>query len=430
MKMRILITGASGFIGGHLARALSRQGHAVIACARDPQRIGAQLPDLETVAADFANDLDVSDWLPRLAGVDIVINAVGIIHESRRQSFAALHRDAPCALFQACAESGIRKVFQISALGADEAAVSRYHLSKRAADDYLSGLDLNWVILRPSIVYGPGARSMSFFKALAALPLTPLVGHGDQPAQPIHIDDLVGAVMRLLGPDSPASLRIDAVGPEPITMIAMLEKLRRWLRLKPARPLRLPYSFSLFIGRLGGLLRNMLVTEETIGMLQRGNTADVAPFVRVLGFRPATLDEILAAAPATQSDLWYARLYFLAPLLRLSIAVLWIASGIISAFVYPRALSDALLAAVGITGLAAPLALYGAATLDFVLGVATLTGYRLRLVGLTQIALIIAYSIVISAGMPELWMHPFGPLTKNIPLIAATFVMIATQAER
>lgn len=422
--MRILLTGATGFIGGHLHRALTAAGHEVIACSRSsPSRSGAG-----TVPCEFTRDLEPEVWLPHLAGVDVVINAVGIIRERGGQTFGALHTEAPRALFAACEQAGIGKVIQISALGADESAVSRYHLTKRAADDDLAGRQLRWLILRPSIVYGPGAHSSAFFRALAALPVTPLVGRGDQPVQPIHIDDLVRAVLMAVEPDGPAGRRIDCVGPKPLAFRDLLAAWRRWLGLGRLRGLPVPYRWALAAGRLGGFLGNAPMDREAIGMLQRGNRADVAPFAEAFGFRPRAFAEALAATPATEADRWHAKLYFLRPLLRWSLGLMWIAAGITSAFLYPPGESYGLLASVGITGLFAPFALYAAALLDGLLGAALLAGYRVRSVGAVQIALIAGYTGLITWALPEFWLHPFGPVAKNVPLVAATLVMMALEA--
>ena len=120
--MQILVTGASGFIGSHIVQALNNAGHTVTVCVRDSKAVQQCWPELHIVQADFAKDHDESDWLPRLTGIDIVINAVGIIHESGKQTFAALHTQAPCALFRACKKAGVKRVIQISALGADKTA--------------------------------------------------------------------------------------------------------------------------------------------------------------------------------------------------------------------------------------------------------------------------------------------------------------------
>jgi len=200
------------------------------------------------VQADFSKDHTESDWLPHLADIDIVINAVGIICESGQQTFDALHTQAPCALFRACKKAGVKRVIQISALGADKTAFSQYHLSKRAADEYLASLNLEWAIVMPSIVYGPGAKSMALFKAIAALPVIPLIDSGNQAIQPIHIDDLSKAILQLSEAEICHKLRIEMVGPQPITMKELYSPLRTWLGMGKPRFISIPYSMALLGG--------------------------------------------------------------------------------------------------------------------------------------------------------------------------------------
>src|SRR4051812_32405997 len=182
---RVLLLGASGFIGRRLLDALVAAGHDVTCGARRVQ----SLPGCRCIEVDYTRDHALEDWLPRLAGIDVVVNAVGILRETRNASFDALHVAAPVALFNACARAGVRKVVQISALGADEAAESRYHRSKRKADDALAALDVPWVIVQPSLVFGIGGTSAALFSRLAALPLIPVPGRGEQQVQPVHVDD-------------------------------------------------------------------------------------------------------------------------------------------------------------------------------------------------------------------------------------------------
>ncbi len=425
--MNILVTGASGFIGSHIVQALNNAGHIVTVCLRDTQTAQQRWPGLNIVQADFSKDHTESDWLPHLADIDIVINAVGIICESGQQTFDALHTQAPCALFHACKKAGVKRVIQISALGADKTAFSQYHLSKRAADEYLASLNLEWAIVMPSIVYGPGAKSMALFKAIAALPVIPLIDSGNQAIQPIHIDDLSKAILQLSEAEICHKLRIEAVGPQSITMKELYSQLRTWLGMGKPRFISIPYSMALLGGRLGDFLGNTPMTREAIQMLCKGNTGDVTPFINQFGFRPKHFSENLKQAPAQQADYWHGGLLFLKPLLRFSIAFLWIFTGIISAFVFPITQSYAMLAEVGISGIWAPIMLYGAATINIALGIATLFAYRISLTGFIQVSVIIIYTIIITFSQLEQWIHPFGPVSKNIPLIIATMIMIVLE---
>lgn len=127
-RMRVLLTGASGFIGRAVAQALRERGHAVVPALRRPP------PQGESVQVDFAEVPRSDWWRPHLAGIDAVVNTVGILRERPGQRFVALHAEAPAQLFRACADAGVQAVVQVSALGADDAARSAYHRSKKAAD--------------------------------------------------------------------------------------------------------------------------------------------------------------------------------------------------------------------------------------------------------------------------------------------------------
>jgi uncharacterized membrane protein YphA (DoxX/SURF4 family) len=113
-----------------------------------------------------------------------------------------------------------------------------------------------------------------------------------------------------------------------------------------------------------------------------------------------------------------AQLAWLLPLLRVSLAAVWLTAGVVSFGLYPVSDSMALLARTGLTGPAASIALYGAATLDIVMGLATLFAPR-RGLWLAQIGLIAAYTAIITIFLPEQWLHPYGPVVKNLPILAA-----------
>lgn len=274
--MNILLTGASGFIGGHLQRALVAAGHNVIPATR---RHGVNFQRMHTPEA----------WLPHLKQVDVVINSVGIIAETRGQTFDALHHDAPVALFRACMMAGVPRVIQISALGANAQAFTPYQLTKYAADEVLRRLPLEWFVLRPSLVYGEGGKSAALFRCLANLPLLPLVGNGKQCIQPVHISDVVATVLQCLHTPS-ARRTVDVVGAYPLTFVAWLQ----WLRKKSGRPAALtipiPLGLVMAMAQVGRFFIPML-HPDNLQMLQQGNTADVQPLAALLGRLPLSVED-------------------------------------------------------------------------------------------------------------------------------------------
>jgi len=428
--MNILLTGASGFIGHHVLQALEQNNHRVIACCRSPEKLFFKSESTRILQLNFADMTDNTDWSPHLQNIDAVINCVGIIVETKGQTFQILHAQAPTALFKAAEQTGVKKIIQISALGTDESAKSAYHLSKKAADDALRNLAVDWYVLQPSIVYGDGAQSMALFHALAALPVHALIDGGKQLMQPVHVSDIAATIIQCLKPESPSRLTLPMVGPEAISFRRLLEQLRQRLGKKPALAFSLPGGLaerSVFIGKWLG---EPTFNADNIAMLRRGNAADAEPIRQFLGRPTHSLERKLLLNPANQAERWHASLYFLRPLLRLSIAFLWVWSGIVSIFFFPHEQSYQFLAASGISGNAAPIMLYGLALMDIILGLTTLFAYRIRQLLLFQLVIIFLYTITITFTLPEFWLHPFGPVLKNIPLLVTLLVYLNLEGEK
>jgi nucleoside-diphosphate-sugar epimerase len=420
-RMRILLTGANGFIGRHLRAALLDEGFELVCAVRRPCH--SANPRLRYIEADMAKDTSKASWLARVREVDVVINGAGIFRQTRSARYDSVHRDGPRALFAACADAGVRLVIQLSALGADSQARSAYHRSKKAADDFLASLPLRAVIVQPSLVYGPDGRSARLFKALASMPLLLRFGHGPQLVQPIHVDDVVSAIVRLVqlpAPGPAAAQTIALVGPAPMSFTDYIAALRTAMGMGKLRVLNLPQPLARALARCAGMLPASLLDFDSWQMLERGNTADPAPTRGLIG-RPARPVAQFIAVPAAERAL--AKLTWLLPLLRLSIAVVWIVASLVSLGPFPLAASYELLARTGVAARAAPVLLNGAAALDLTIGLGILFMPRRRPLWLLQMALIAVYSALIAWKLPEFLVHPYGPIVKNLPILAAAWML-------
>jgi uncharacterized protein YbjT (DUF2867 family) len=408
--MKILLTGQGGFIGSRLRRCLLDRGHRV-----PPLRV------------EFREATDVAAWAPHLEGVDVVINTAGIFKERHSGDLDVINRVAPCALFRAAAAADVRLVIQFSALGADGAATSRFHLAKRAADDCLREQPMAGVSLQPSLVFGVGGASAALMTRLAGLPLVPLPGEGRQRIQPIHVDDLVAAVVALVeqaaerAPDTRTG-PIALVGPRELTLREYLDELRKGLGLAPARFLAMPMPLMSMLARVAAMIPGLPVDAEAMAMLERGNVADDAGTRRLLGQAARDPARFIdpGQASAMRTD---AALAWLLPMLRLSLAVMWFWAGFVSIWVYPLEESYRLLAGAGVPAALAPLALYGAAATDIVLGILTLAAGGRRIVWQVQLLLVLVYTAIITVRLPEFLWHPFGPIVKNLPILATLWLL-------
>lgn len=426
--MRILVTGATGFIGGAVVDALLARGHRPLPAVRDVEAARRRWPMLAPLACDFMHDTDAQAWRPRLAGIDAVVNAVGILRESRRARFEALHSAAPRALFQACADAGVRRVVQVSALGADAQAASAYHLSKRAADEALQALGLQATVVQPSVVFAPQGASAGAFLAMATLPLLALPGGGVQLLAPVHLDDVVDAIVRALESEAPPP-RIEAVGPACVPMRDYLARLRRQLGGGPLRVLPVPMPLVRLGAHAMAHVPGSIVDPDTIAMLERGNCAPVAPFAAFLGRAPRAIDAFIAPADATALRT-RAQLLWLLPLLRIALAGVFVASGLLLLGAPPAEESRAALARVGLAGATAEAARVAAGAAGLALGFALLLGRRLRRVAYVAAALVLVLGIVIITGArPEGWSHAFGAVLGSVPILAVLALLHALDRE-
>ncbi|MFD4840691.1 SDR family oxidoreductase [Achromobacter sp. NPDC058515] len=415
--MNILVCGAHGFVGRALCEALARDGHRVLKGVRAAAR-----PD--EIAIDYMTDTDPAAWTDRLRGIHVVINAVGILAEGAGAAFDQIHRRAPIALFDAAHRAGVRRIVQLSALGAEDGDTS-YFQSKRAADDHLRSLPVAHHILRPALVYGAQGASARFFRALATAPIHLLPGGGRQLLRPMLVDELAEIVVRLLRGDSDAPAMLDLAGGTEVEFRQMLAVYRESMGFAPAWRAPVPAWLVSAGAALLNRLPGSLLTRDTWRMLRAGNTADAATTTRALGRPPAGIESFIG--PADALALRHQALAAWRPgLARGALALIWLWTAVCSAFLYPAAGSLALLEPVGLKGASAWAALYLAAGLDFALGIATLWRPGRRLWA-AQLALVLGYTAVIAVALPEFLLHPFGPVLKNVAVVALLLILLTEE---
>ncbi|MFA7264568.1 MAG: SDR family oxidoreductase [Caulobacter sp.] len=431
--MRVLVLGASGFIGSHVAAALAEAGHEIRAAARRPKAARRLAPAHEWVRAEFADLGQPASWGPLLDGVEAVVNCVGVLQDGAGDSTRAAHETGPAALIAACEAAGVRRLVHLSAVGADEAAGTAYAESKRVAEAGLESSSLDWVILRPSLVLARGVYGGSaLLRGLAAFPFViPLVG-GTGGFRPVAMEDLCAVVVRLVEPAAPARLALDVAGPEVVSLGDLLRALRGWLGLAPAPIVTLPAAIvrpAAWLGDLAGWLGwpSALRTTSLRQMVHdvAGAPGDVTGLtgVDLKGFA-----RWLSANPATVQDRWHARLYLLRPLAIIVLGAFWIATGLIT--LGPgREMAVAVLREAGYGAASWPTAAAGAA-LDILLGGLLWIRAWSRRAAIAMALAGLGYLAAGSVSAPHLWLDPLGPWLKILPVIVLSLVVAATDDRR
>lgn len=281
--MNILVCGANGFVGRHLTHALRQAGHTVFRGVRRPTQPG-------DIAMDYRNDTHEETWLPRLEGVSVVVNAVGVLRDSVEKPMARLHTDTPVALFSACRAAGVERVVHLSALGVDRGIDTPYFSTRLAAETHLQNLQnsVKWLVLQPSLIYGHDGASARMFKLLARLPIHLLPMKGQQPLQPVHVDDLCESVVRWLDDPNANSQTVAAVGSEPTTLRGMLDSYRLQMQRPSALHLATPSCLMKLVARAGDHVAASPLCSDTLTMLLAGSTASDAGLSALLGRSPAS----------------------------------------------------------------------------------------------------------------------------------------------
>ncbi|MER9765279.1 SDR family oxidoreductase [Mesorhizobium sp. M0189] len=429
-SVKVLVAGATGLIGASVVARLLSEGHEVIGLVRSPgaNRAG----NYQLLVLDIAVALQPEDWLPHLTGIDAVVNCAGVLQDSPREKTREVHRDAAAALFLACARVGVARVIHFSAIGVDRAQPSTFSATKLAGDQALMALDLNWVILRPSVVLGrPVFGASALFRGLASLPVLPSMP-GTGRLQVVQLDDVVSTVVFLLAPASPSRVVLELAGPEQLTLDEVVGSYRRWLGWAPAATFVLPEPLASLLYRLGDFAAMFgwrpPMRTNAAREIARGAVGDPSNWTALTGIRPQTLAGFLALNPATVQEKWFARLYFIKPAIFVVLPFFWIVTGVVSLTTGYNGGID-LMQSTGAGILSAPTVIVGALA-DIAIGalIAWRSTTRKGLYG--GIALSLLYLAIGSFLRPELWNEPLGPFLKVLPILVLHFVALAVLEER
>lgn len=241
--MDVLIAGGTGFIGRNLSRELVDRGHEVTAVSREPDE-----SDVPADVATVAGDVTEYDGLPEIVdGHEAVVNLVALSPLYRpaggehRQEL--VHVGGTRNLVRAMESTGVERLLQQSALGADPDAATAHLRAKGRAEGIVRASDLDWTISRPSVVFGDGAELVPFTRSLTTPYVTALPGGGTTRFQPVWVGDLVDVLAGLLTDDAHVGETHELGGPEVLTLADVTRAIYR-ADGRPVRILPLPMPLA------------------------------------------------------------------------------------------------------------------------------------------------------------------------------------------
>jgi len=286
----IMITGATGFVGRHLVKALAAGNYPVRCMVRDIGRAKASLPQgVELVKGDIG---DPERLREACAGAEGIIHLVAIIREYGGSTFEKINFEGTKNLVMEAKQAGVRRFIYLSAMGARNSPKYRYIYSKWLGEESVRQSELDWTILRPSLIYGEGfgffdrlLQSLRYFPP----PFVPVPGGGHTLFQPIDVEDVVKCIMTAWLNPGMGGKTYDLGGPEHLSYRQMLELLlqvRGMKRFKVPIPMPVMRMAVPFMVRI---LKDPPVTMAELKELDMDNIGDVNAVEKHFGFKPVYL---------------------------------------------------------------------------------------------------------------------------------------------
>lgn len=291
--MKVLVTGATGFVGREIVRQLHEAGHAIRILVRNCSSPRAQEASSRCGAETHPGDvLDAASLDGALSGTDAVIHLVGIISEVGDSTFENVHTRGTGNIVAAARQTGVRRFVHMSALGTRPNAASRYHQTKWAAEELVRHSGLDFTIFRPSLIYGPQDQFINLFSRIIRLsPIVPLMSSPRARFQPVPVEAVAAAFVRSLAAPKSLGQTYDLCGPEALTLSEIVDRIQDVMqrrRLKFQVPLGLArcqavlleFTFRRLLRKASPLNRDQLI------MLQEDNVGNPQPANGLFGLEP------------------------------------------------------------------------------------------------------------------------------------------------
>ncbi|KSB88976.1 3-beta hydroxysteroid dehydrogenase [Caulobacter vibrioides] len=302
MQGLVTVFGGSGFVGSQVVRALAKSGYRVRVAVRQPNlayrlRMLGDVGQIEVVQANVRNEASVARALD---GAEAAVNLVGVLWESGRQQFQSLHAMGAKTVAEQAAAAGVKRLVQVSAIGADADSDAKYARTKAEGEAAVRAAFPTATIVRPSIVFGQDDKFFNKFGQLAAsAPALPLVGGGQTKFQPVFVGDVAAAIAKIIATPGAQGQTFELGGPAVYTFKELLELvLTETGRARVLAPL--PWPIASLVGKLGDIQASLLplappLTTDQVALLKAGDNV-VAPGAKGLsdlGIVPTAVEAVV-----------------------------------------------------------------------------------------------------------------------------------------
>jgi len=287
----VVVLGGSGFVGRYLVPQLAAAGHriTVVTRRREEARHLILLPTVEVVEGD---PFDAAALATRARDAACVVNLVGILNESGRETFDRVHVEGARNVVDGCRRAGVARLLHMSAINADPAGPSRYLRSKGEAEAIVADSGLAWTIFRPSVLFGREDAFLNLFATLMRrLPIIALAASNAK-FQPIHVADVARCFVHALGDDATIRERYNLCGPKVYTLAELVRYVGA-VTGAPRRIVPLGAGLSALQARVFELLPGPLLSRDNLASMAKDAVCG-SEFPRVFGVTPVALE---VAAP-------------------------------------------------------------------------------------------------------------------------------------
>lgn len=273
--MKVFLTGGTGFVGKGMLERLSQEGHHAVCLVRPGSQGKIRLGEGEkTSVTEAVGDLfDTESLVQAMEDCDAVIHLVGIIREQpgKGVTFSRIHVESTKHLLEAAKRVGINRFVHMSALGAREQATSAYHRTKYAAEQLVQASGIPHVIFRPSVIFGPGDEFVNMLSELVRLPVTPVIGDGTYPLQPVARETVADVFVQALTLSTSTNRIYETGGPEPVTYEQILDNIGDAIGKRTVRKMHIPLALMKPVVNMMEGFSFFPITNTQLTMLLEGN---------------------------------------------------------------------------------------------------------------------------------------------------------------